>query len=29
MLLRERKLGFHIGDEPPVVRRFVAEPIRR
>ena len=29
MLLRERKLGFHVGDEPPVVRRFVAEPIRR
>ena len=29
MLLRERKLGFHIGDEPPVIRRFVAEPIRR
>jgi len=29
MLLRERKLAFHLGDEPPVVRRFVAEPVRR
>ncbi|HVE49761.1 MAG TPA: MFS transporter [Casimicrobiaceae bacterium] len=28
-LLRERKLAFHLGDEPPKVRRFVAEPMRR
>ncbi|HVF62655.1 MAG TPA: MFS transporter, partial [Casimicrobiaceae bacterium] len=29
ILLRERKLAFHLGDEPPKVRRFVAEPMRR
>jgi MFS family permease len=29
MLLRERKLAFHVDDAPPLVRRFVAEPIRR
>lgn len=25
--LRERKLSFHVLDTPPVVRRFVAEPV--
>ena len=25
--LRERRLAFHLGDEPPVVRRFVAETL--
>jgi MFS family permease len=25
--LRERKLAFHLGPEPPVVSRFVAEPV--
>jgi hypothetical protein len=25
--LRERKLAFHIGPEPPMVSRFVAEPV--
>jgi MFS family permease len=25
--LRERKLAFHVGPEPPVVSRFVAEPV--
>jgi MFS family permease len=28
-LLRERKLAFHQGDSPPLVRRFVAGPVRR
>lgn len=27
--LRERRLAFHVGDRPPVVSRFVAEPMRR
>jgi MFS family permease len=27
--LRERRLAFHIGTEPPRVRRYVAEPARR
>ncbi|MEW6098100.1 MAG: MFS transporter [Pseudomonadota bacterium] len=26
--LRERRLAFHLGPEPPVVRRCVAEPLR-
>jgi hypothetical protein len=25
--LRNRKLAFHVGAEPPVVSRFVAEPV--
>ena len=25
--LRERRLGFHIGDQPPVVRRLVGETL--
>jgi hypothetical protein len=29
ILLREQKMAFHVGDEPPRIRRFVAEPIRR
>jgi Arabinose efflux permease len=27
--LREKRLRFHIGDEPPVVRRCIAQPTRR
>ena len=27
--LREQKLAFHRLDQPPLVRRFVAEPVRR
>ena len=26
--LRQTKLSFHIGEGPPAVRRFVAEPVR-
>ena len=29
ILLREHKLAFHLLDTPPVVRRFVAEPVGR
>jgi hypothetical protein len=29
LALRERKLAFHVGPEPPLIRRFVAEPVRR
>jgi hypothetical protein len=25
--LRERRLAFHVGPEPPVVRRRIAEPL--
>jgi quinol monooxygenase YgiN len=25
--LREKRLGFHVGAEPPLVQRFVAEPM--
>ena len=27
--LRDRKLALHIGAEPPVVTRYVAEPVDR
>ena len=27
--LRARRLAFHVGDKPPVVSRFIAEPLRR
>ena len=27
--LRERKNAFHIGDTPPVVTRYIAEPVMR
>ena len=27
--LRERRLAFHTGDKPPVVARYLAEPLSR
>jgi hypothetical protein len=29
ILLREQKASFHLAETPPVVRRFVAESVRR
>jgi quinol monooxygenase YgiN len=26
--LRARRLAFHLGDEPPAVTRYIAEPVR-
>lgn len=27
--LRERRLAFHVGDQPPVVQRYIAQPVDR